>query len=325
MSLQLSEVSFAYGTARVIQGLDLDVAAGEMVALLGASGCGKTTVLKLIAGLLPLDAGSIRLNGVNVSGIPTERRRIAMVFQKPLLFPYLSVEENIGFSLKLKNVGSQEIAKRVRDVLAMVRLEGYERRRPEELSGGQEQRVTLARALVSEPDLLLLDEPFAALDETLRVEIRSLVRNIQRRLKLTALFVTHDRDEAAAVAHRIAFLSGGKILQTATLRQFYEAPRSLEAARFFGWQIIARGGEWLAARPEKLRISDGNDGIGATVEGSVDLGQRVATTARLESGELIEIQHDPPELVSGAVIRVAFDNKGVIRFARPHGAANSSQ
>jgi len=316
VSLQLRGLALSYSATPVIRGLDLDVAAGEMVALLGASGCGKTTVLKLIAGLLQPDAGSIFVNGANVAGTPTERRRIAMVFQKPLLFPYLNVAENIGFSLKLKGESAPAIAEKVREALAMVRLEGYENRRPDQLSGGQEQRVSLARALVSQPGLLLLDEPFAALDENLRGEIRGLVRALQRQLNLTALFVTHDRNEAAAVAHRIAFLDEGKVLQTATLREFYEAPNSLAAARFFGWQILDRDGASIAIRPEAIQISTQPTPIRATVESSIDLGLRIATSARLASGELLEIQHGPPELSAGRAVFLTFREEGVVRFPK---------
>jgi len=212
----LDGVAFSYpgsypGSPNVVEDFSLHVEPGEMVALLGASGCGKTTILRLIAGLLAPDKGIIAVDGVSVNGVPAERRQTAMVFQKPLLFPHLSVGENVGFSLKLKHCPADEIRERVSEALAMVKLDGFETRRTNQLSGGQEQRVSIARALVSQPNILLLDEPFTALDENLRIEIRSLVRNIQRRLQVTALFVTHDRNEAAAMAHRIAFLERGKI------------------------------------------------------------------------------------------------------------------
>ena len=234
----LDGVSLSYGAAPIIRNLSLDVEAGEMVALLGASGCGKTTTLKLIAGLLRANAGTIAIDGEPVNGTPVEKRRAGVVFQKPLLFPYLSVEQNIGFSLRMQGASAAAIQNRVREALAMVRLEGFESRRPSQLSGGQEQRVALARAVVGDPRILLLDEPFASLDENLRVEIRTLVRAIQRKLGITTIFVTHDRAEAAAMAHRIAFLHDGRIAQSGTLRQFYERPATLDAARFFGWQIL---------------------------------------------------------------------------------------
>lgn len=318
MSLRLRDLRFSYGAEPVVDGLDLQVAAGEMVALLGASGCGKTSILKLIAGLLRPDAGVIELNGRDLSSEPTERRRISIVFQKPLLFPYLSVGENVGFSLKLKGVGEAAAKERVREALALVKLDGYEGRRPNELSGGQEQRVSLARALVNDPDLLLLDEPFAALDENLRVEIRSLVAGIQRRLKLTSIFVTHDQHEAAAVAHRIAFMDRGRILQMGSLREFYEHPESLEAARFFGWQLIDGGEYWSAVRPESIQIgAEGGSGLPGVVESSADLGTVVATTVRLEhSNTTVESRHGLPELSPGQAVSLQFAENSARRFAK---------
>jgi len=209
-AVRLEGVSFSYGATPVIDNLSLDAPAGEMTALLGDSGCGKTTILKLIAGLLSPAAGTIAIDGRSANSVPAEKRRAGVVFQKALLFPYLSVAENVGFSLKMRGASRSEIRNRVEEALAMVRLDGYGSRRPSQLSGGQEHRVALARALVSDPRILLLDEPFASLDENLRAEIRSLVRAIQRKLRITAIFVTHDRAEAAAMAHRIAFLHAGR-------------------------------------------------------------------------------------------------------------------
>ena len=306
-----------------------------MVALVGASGCGKTTTLKLIAGLLNPGAGTISIDGQSMHGIPAEKRRAGMVFQKPLLFPYLSVEENVGFSLKMRGAPRPEIVDRVREALAMVRLEGYGSRRPSQLSGGEEQRVALARALVGDPRILLLDEPFAALDETLRVEIRSLVRAIQRKLRITAIFVTHDQAEAAAMAHRIAFLHEGRIAQCGGLREFYESPATVEAARFFGWQILAGevkdgvlrtalgcvampdapGQVWAAFRPEAVKLS-GSGALNATVETSVDLGDRLRTSVSFPSGETIEAQHAAPELEPGSPAAVSVAAESIRLFAR---------
>ena len=334
-ALRLDGICLSYGETPVIRDLTLEVQAGEMIALLGASGCGKTTILKLIAGLLNPDSGVIAVDGQAVNDTPVEKRRTAMVFQKPLLFPYLSVEENVGFSLKMRGTGREETRRRVDEALAMVRLDGYGPRRPGQLSGGQEQRVALARALVSEPRILLLDEPFAALDENLRVEIRSLVRAIQRKLQITTVFVTHDRVEAAAMAHRIALLHEGRIEQCATLREFYEAPATVEAANFFGWQIAAGevaggmlttamgsmpvvaqpGRVWAAFRGEAAKLSESSD-ASATVESSVDLGNQVRTVIRLRSGEAIEVEHSPPEKEPGAALSVTIAAEGLRFFPR---------
>lgn len=337
-TLRLDGVSLSYGAVPIIRNLSLDVGAGEMVALLGASGCGKTTTLKLIAGLLRTDAGSISIDGAPVNGTPVEKRRAGVVFQKPLLFPYLSVEQNVGFSLRMRGASPSEIHKRVRDALAMVRLEGFESRRPSQLSGGQEQRVALARALVGDPRILLLDEPFASLDENLRVEIRTLVRVLQRKLGITTIFVTHDRAEAAAMAHRIAFLHDGRIAQCGTLREFYERPATLEAARFFGWQILQgtmtagalqtalgatstpnpkslEGPVWAAFRPEAVTLSSDAAPV-AAVEASVDLGAGVRTVVSFASGETIEAEHPAPELELGRRVAVSVPAEAIRVFPR---------
>jgi ABC-type Fe3+/spermidine/putrescine transport system ATPase subunit len=281
VSLELRDVGFSYGPARVVEGLSLRVESGEMVALLGPSGCGKTSILKLVAGL----------------------------------FPYLSVAENVGFSLKMKGIGIVEARDRVREALALVKLDGFEERRPNKLSGGQEQRVSLARALVSDPAVLLLDEPFAALDESLRMEIRNLVRSIQRRLSLTTVFVTHDQLEAAAVAHRIAFLDDGRVQQIGSLRDFYERPEGLAAARFFGWQVIDDHTHWAVVRPESIQFAE--TGMRAVVERSADLGTSVLTRVLLQpSHELLEVKHGLPELSSGQTVHLQFADASALRFPK---------
>jgi putative spermidine/putrescine transport system ATP-binding protein len=330
-ALSLRGVTFSYGSTVVIRNLSLDVEPGEMIALLGASGCGKTTLLKLIAGLLPSGPGTIAFDGEAMNGVPVEMRRTGMVFQKPLLFPYLSVEENVGFSLKMRGISRLEMSARVLEALATVRLEGYGSRRPGQLSGGQEQRVALARALVSDPRILLLDEPFASLDENLRAEIRTLVRGIQRKLGITAVFVTHDRREAAVMADRIAFLHEGRIEQCGALRDFYERPATIDVARFFGWQILRgnvtggtlqtvlgsmplprvppqQGPVWMAFRPEAASLTASNpDGAlpTAIVESSVDLGSRIRTVALFPSGETVQAEHPAPEFELGRAVAVS--------------------
>lgn len=330
-ALRLDGVTFSYGSTLVIRNLSLDIQPGEMIALLGASGCGKTTLLKLIAGLLPSGNGTISFDGEAMNDVPVEMRRAGMVFQKPLLFPYLSVEENVGFSLKMRGISRLEASDRILQALATVRLEGYGPRRPGQLSGGQEQRVALARALVSDPRILLLDEPFASLDENLRAEIRTLVRGIQRKLGITAVFVSHDRREAAVMADRIAFLHEGRIEQCGALRDFYERPVTIDVARFFGWQILRgvvtggtlqtvlgsapvprvpseQGPVWVAFRPEaaSLLVSHAGDALPtAIVESSVDLGSRIRTVVLFASGETVEAEHSAPELDHGVTVAVS--------------------
>ncbi len=224
----------SYGGAPVVDALDLRVPAGELVALLGPSGCGKTTTLKLVAGLLDPDTGDVRFGERSVLAVRAEKRPVAMVFQKPLLFPHMTVAQNVGFGLRVRGIRGSAAKQRIADMLDLVRLPGYERRRATELSGGQEQRVSLARALVVEPEVLLLDEPLSQLDAALRVEMRELVRKVQQEVGVTTLFVTHDQEEAVVVADRVALMLEGRLLQYDVPAAFYERPASLQVARFFG-------------------------------------------------------------------------------------------
>jgi len=217
-----------------VDAVDLAVPAGALVALLGPSGCGKTTTLKMLAGLLAPTSGDVTFDGRSVLGLPAERRPVAMVFQKPLLFPHLSIGDNVGFGLRMRGVPAGQRRERVAQMLELVRLPGLESRRVGELSGGQEQRVSLARALVVEPAVLLLDEPLSQLDAALRVQMRELVRRVQREVGVTTLFVTHDQEEAVVLADRIALMLDGRIEQYDEPAAFYERPATLAAARFFG-------------------------------------------------------------------------------------------
>lgn len=238
LTLRLQNIAAAYGAQPVLEDVTLDVRAGELVALLGRSGCGKTTLLKIVAGLLEPSRGEVFFGEENFTHVPAARRGVGVVFQKPLLFPYLNVFDNIAFGLKMRGVGKSETKMRVAEALHAVQLAGYESRRASELSGGQEQRIALARALVTRPRVLLLDEPFSALDAALRVEMRVLVSRLQRESNITTLFVTHDQHEAATLATRIAFLDGGRLLQTGVPRDLYFTPATPAVARFFGWLVI---------------------------------------------------------------------------------------
>jgi len=242
-ALQLSNLTKTYpgAPAPALCDLSLDVAPGELVALLGASGCGKSTTLRLVAGLLTPCRGDVRFDGRSVLATPPERRGVAMVFQKPLLLPHMSVGENVGFGLRVRGERPATIRRRVDELLELVQLPGSASRRPGQLSGGQEQRVALARALIVEPRVLLLDEPFSQLDASLRAEMRDLVAGLQRRLGITTLLVTHDQEEALLLADRIALLEQGRLLQYDTPRGLYERPSSLAVARFLGGRNFIPG------------------------------------------------------------------------------------
>jgi putative spermidine/putrescine transport system ATP-binding protein len=230
MSLKLSGVTKNLGGRRIVDDLDLDVDRGELVCLLGPSGCGKTTSLRMIAGFLSPDVGKILIDGRDVTALPPERRPTAMVFQNYALWPHMSVFDNVAFGLKLRRVPRVEITRRVGEMLEMVGLTHHLRSRPAQISGGEQQRVALARALVQEPAVLLLDEPLSNLDAKLRVRVREDIRDIQQRLGITTVVVTHDQDEALSIGDRVAVMNGGRIEQVAPPDTLYRSP----ATRFVG-------------------------------------------------------------------------------------------
>jgi putrescine transport system ATP-binding protein len=305
--LRIEGVGKRFGGHAAVDNLSLDIYQGEFFALLGPSGCGKTTLLRLIAGFERPDAGHILLEGVDLGPVPPHRRPVNMMFQSYALFPHLTVEANVAFGLKQEGLPRPQIAERVADMLALVKLTNFGRRKPHELSGGQRQRVALARALVKRPRVLLLDEPMAALDKKLRGETQFELMELQRRLGLTFIIVTHDQSEAMTVADRIAVMDRGRLMQVAPPGEIYEQPNSRWVADFIGsvnllegrvgddgasiegtalgrlrvaGKIDAEPGAtvWVAVRPEKLRINPGeptaeqqaaNSGVAATV---VDIG-----------------------------------------------------
>jgi ABC-type Fe3+/spermidine/putrescine transport system ATPase subunit len=310
----------------VLRDLSLEVGGGELIVLLGPSGCGKTTLLKVIAGLHEPTRGEILFGDRVFNEVPAERREAAMVFQKPLLFPYLTVAENVAFGLKMRKIAGDESAQRVAEALEMVQLEGFGDRKPRELSGGQEQRVSLARALVTRPCVLLLDEPFSALDVGLRAEMRSLVRHLQRRLRITTVFVTHDQEEAVTIADRIALLLDGEIVQVGKPRDFYTSPRTPEAARFFGWKVIYSS-QCIAFHPAHARlaapetIAENMICIKGRLEGIIDIGARIRFIVALGPGDLIDIEKELADLPgnrlpheAGAEISVCIPTRSIIEF-----------
>jgi ABC-type Fe3+/spermidine/putrescine transport system ATPase subunit len=232
--LDIIGLSKRYGALKAVDDVALTVPRGEILALLGPSGCGKTTVLQSIAGFVTPDAGDIQLDGASLLPVPPERRGTAMLFQQYALFPHMSVEDNVGFGLRMARVPKADAARRVRDALRLVRIEALAERRPGQLSGGQRQRVALARAVVTEPRLLLLDEPLGALDQNLREEMQTELRKLQRRLELTTVMVTHDQHEAIVLADRIAVMRAGRIEQFGTPLDIYDRPLTPYVAAFTG-------------------------------------------------------------------------------------------
>jgi ABC-type Fe3+/spermidine/putrescine transport system ATPase subunit len=300
--VQLSKV-YKGTTEASVDGISMSIPRGQLVALLGPSGCGKTTTMKMLAGLLEPTAGDVRFDGRSVVDIPAERRNVAMVFQKPLLFPHMSVGDNVAFGLRMRGVGGRTRRRRVSEMLDLVRLPRMENRRPGQLSGGQEQRVSLARSLITEPDILLLDEPLSQLDANLRIEMRDLIRQIQAELGITSVFVTHDQEEAVMLADRIALMLAGRIHQDGLARDFYEQPATEAVARFFGTQNFVRGrvtgdvfdsplgrlrlahrhsegAGMLVIRQEAIEVGDGENPIDVTIDRAMYLGTHVRVWAQ---------------------------------------------
>jgi spermidine/putrescine ABC transporter ATP-binding subunit len=242
-----------YGALKALDDVSVHFTDGEFFGLLGPSGSGKTTLLRAIAGFVDLDDGSIEFDGERVENVPVHRRGIGMMFQSYALFPHLTVNENIAFGLDVRGTPRGEIVQRVQEMLALVRLPGLGERKPRQLSGGQQQRVALARALITRPKVLLLDEPLGALDRRLRQEMQVELREIQRETGITAIFVTHDQEEALTLSDRIAIINDGRLVQTGKPQEVYERPVSIFAAQFLGDSNVLRG----AAIEGGLRLSDG--------------------------------------------------------------------
>jgi len=238
MMLSIRSLAFAVGGRTILHDIDLEIARGEIVALIGPSGSGKSTLLRLIAGLERPTAGDILLDGASLAGVPPHARNIGLMFQDYALFPHLTVAQNILFGLKMRGAAQAERQKRLEELLALVNLRGFERRRITHLSGGEQQRVALARSLAPQPQLLMLDEPLGALDAALRQRLLSELKTILRSLGMTTLYVTHDQSEAFDIADRIAVINTGKIEQSGTPEAIYKQPRTVFIARFLGFTNI---------------------------------------------------------------------------------------
>jgi putative spermidine/putrescine transport system ATP-binding protein len=262
-AVRFDNVSRRFGSVRAVDGVTLDIAEGEFFAMLGPSGSGKTTCLRLIAGFEQPDEGHIEIFGETAEGVPPYKRNVNTVFQDYALFPHMTVGENVAYGLKIKGVGAAEREKKAKDALAMVKLAGFDDRRPAQLSGGQRQRVALARALVNGPKVLLLDEPLGALDLKLREQMQEELKALQKALGITFVFVTHDQGEALSMANRVAVFNDGKIVQVGTPNSVYERPESRFVADFVGSSNVLpptfaerHGGvaKWTSLRPEKIVV-----------------------------------------------------------------------
>ena len=299
VAIQIDNVTKAYGKNIVIQGLSAEIQPGEFFTLLGPSGCGKTTLLRMIIGFNSIEGGEIRVDGKVINQIPTNRRNMGMVFQNYAVFPHMSVRDNVTYGLKTRHVPKAERYKRADEILKLVKIDDYADRMPTQLSGGQQQRVALARAIVIQPEGLLMDEPLSNLDAKLRVEMRNVIKRIQRQVGITTVYVTHDQEEALAISDRIAVMHGGVIQQIGTPKHIYQRPANEFVSSFIGLSNFVDAENengtldfgcgyrvpmstlrpdagrkvCVAVRPEEFLIRSAEEpGIPATVRSSVFLG-----------------------------------------------------
>jgi putative spermidine/putrescine transport system ATP-binding protein/spermidine/putrescine transport system ATP-binding protein len=313
IAVQLDRVTKRFGKTTALDDVSLLVRRGELMTLLGPSGCGKTTLLNLVAGFLMPDGGEIAIDGRRVTDVPPYRRESGIMFQQYALFPHMSVAANVGYGLKMRRIAKPEIARRVAEALALIKLEGLEDRKPRQLSGGQQQRVALARALVIRPKVLLLDEPFSALDRNLRASMQVEIKEIQRKLGVTTIFVTHDQSEALSLSDRIAILAEGRIRQLGTPDEIYCHPVDRFVASFVGDVNV------LHARLEQVDGPSATLALGparvpvpaSTLQGAAQLrvagdGTPVAVhgivAAQIYQGGHVDLYVDVPEAASGRVL-----------------------
>ena len=324
--LTISGATVAFGRVTALDRIDLQVATGEVVAILGPSGCGKSTLLRAVAGLQPLDAGEVRWDGEDLVGLPVHRRDFGLMFQEHALFPHRDVAANIAFGLRMQKMDALSRRQRVREVLALVGLAGFEERQIATLSGGEAQRVALARSLAPEPRLLMLDEPLGSLDRPRRDELTEELRSLLRRVGLTVLHVTHDHDEAFAVADRVAVMQSGQIARIGTPAEIWHDPRQADVARFLGHANVVAVGEggavpWgrLPAPPGPAvlradafrRVDAPAPETDAVVTGTVAdarfRGDRFELTLRTDPGEFELLVRDPSPAAAGDRLHYAID------------------
>jgi spermidine/putrescine transport system ATP-binding protein len=287
--LQLQAVKKSFDDTPVLKGIDLEIRRGEFLTLLGSSGCGKTTTLRIIAGLEVPDSGTVLLDGRDITGLEPNKRNVNTVFQNYALFPHMNVEENIGYGLKIRKVPKKAVAEKVKAMLKLVRLEGYGGRMPGQLSGGQRQRVAIARAVVNEPKVLLLDEPLGALDLKLRRQMQLELKRLQKQLSITFIYITHDQEEAINMSDRIAVMNQGVLEQVGAPNEVYYHPRTSYVADFVGnANIFYLGKDTYAIRSENI-LMDGEEACthrARVVEKSFAGGQ-LRLVFRLEDGQLL--------------------------------------
>ncbi|OZI42909.1 ABC transporter ATP-binding protein [Bordetella genomosp. 4] len=346
--VSIERLKKTFGSAVAVSDFSLDIADGELVAFLGPSGCGKTTTLRMIAGFIEPTAGTIRIGDDDVTHMPVHKRNTGMVFQRYALFPHMTVSQNVMFGLEMHKVEAGERDKRMRAALDMVRMSQFHDRYPRQLSGGQQQRVAIARALAIQPRVFLLDEPLSNLDAKLRLEVREEIRDLQRNLGLTTIFVTHDQEEALAIADRMAIMYDGKVQQIGSPEALYERPSNLFVADFLGKMNFFEGSimeagkfrtknqrdiaivgadrdtKKVGVRPERVTLSaepQGPNALAGVIDTAIYLGSIIDVRIRLDSGESVSAQisnrggEHIQHLSDGARMHACFDPADCVLFS----------
>ncbi|MDR1058802.1 MAG: ABC transporter ATP-binding protein [Treponema sp.] len=347
-AIKLEGITKKYGDKTIISDLSLQIEGGEFFTLLGPSGCGKTTLLRMIAGFNSIEGGSIYFNDREINNIPPYRRNIGMVFQNYAIFPHMSVRRNIEYGLYQRKEKKDEIGRRVREIMEIVKISEHMEKSPSQLSGGQQQRVALARAIVIHPTVLLMDEPLSNIDAKLRVEMRGAIREIQKSVGITTVYVTHDQEEALAVSDRIAVMNNGRLMQVGTPEALYRRPANVFVASFVGTSnlfdglcritpagpalalegqepvVVAglRAGEGekvkAAIRPEEFTLTSAGPGLRGIIRSRVFLGRYVTYTVELERGGMAEVTEDSreagPARYGGDAVFLRFDPRRVNVF-----------
>lgn len=355
IGISIQHARKAYGEKIIIPDLSLEVNRGEFFTLLGPSGCGKTTLLRMIAGFNTIEGGDFYFDEKRINDLDPSKRNIGMVFQNYAIFPNMTVRKNVEFGLSTRRLNRKEIRERTDEFMRLMHIEEYAERRPDRLSGGQQQRVALARALVISPDILLMDEPLSNLDAKLRVEMRSVIKSVQRSVGITTIYVTHDQEEAMAVSDRIAVMKDGVIQHVGTPKEIYQRPKNIFVATFIGrsnliraeaksdgssnWLVFSNGHRLkidtlsggacpkkviVCVRPEEFKVSKSGEGLKGTVTDSIFLGLNTHYSVKLETGDEIEVIQESTMseiLPTGSEVTLAM-NASKINVFSDDGACN---
>lgn len=315
--LQLQQIRKSFANTEVLKGIDLEAGQGEFITLLGASGCGKTTTLRIIAGLELPDSGQVILEGRDITDWEPNKRDVNTVFQNYALFPHMNVADNVGYGLKIRKVPKAQIAERVERALRLVQLEEYKKRMPDQLSGGQKQRIAIARAVINEPKVLLLDEPLGALDLKLRRQMQLELKRLQKQLGITFIYITHDQEEAINMSDRIGVMHEGVLEQMGTPNEVYYRPRTSYVADFVGnANILHKNGETLAIRSENIRM----DGESVCTQEAVVVeksfaGGQLRILFRLSDGQLLTASRYgiDNDMQAGETVKIGWDAKDAVK------------